>query len=298
MLKGYAIAISIALAMMASSMPVWAEQVQLPSKGIRLNGELTVPEGGSLENGVVLITHGSLAHHEMEIVVAIRDALRERGFASLAISLGFNIDDRNGFYDCAVGPNTHKRHDAVDEIAAWVDWLKGRGAGRIAVMGHSAGGNQTAMYAAERVDPAVTAVILLAPGSYNSESQAASYKNRYGKDLSAMLERARGMAPDALLEGVPFIRCETAAVTAASFLSYYELDASGDTAALAGAIAAPVLVIAGSKDNVVGDIAANFTPLVGDKLKFVMVEGADHFFLDLYMEDVADAAAEFLGERW
>ena len=275
-----------------------AEPVQLAYNNIRLNGELTVPDGGSLGNGVVLITHGSLAHHEMEIVVAIREALAERGFASLAISLGFNIDDRKGFYDCAVGPNTHKRHDAVGEIAAWVDWLKDRGAGRIAVMGHSAGGNQTAIYAAERLDPAVKAVVLLAPGSYDSESQAASYKSRYGKDLSVMLERAKGMAPDALLEGVPFIRCETATVTAASFLSYYEPDANGDTAALAGAIVAPVLVIAGSKDNVVGDIAANFMPLEGDNLKFVMVEGADHFFLDLYMEDVADAAAEFLEERW
>jgi len=298
MLKRFAVAISITLAMMTSSVPVWAEQVQLPWKGIRLNGELTVPEVGSLENGVVLITHGSLAHNEMEIIVAIREALRERNIASLAISLGFNVDDRKGFYDCAVGVNTHKRHDAVDEIAAWVDWLNGQGAGPIAVMGHSAGGNQTAMYAAERLDPAVTAVILLAPGTYNSESQAASYKSRYGKDLSVLLERAGRMAPDALLEGVPFIRCETATVTAASFLSYYEPDASGDTAALAGAIAAPVLVIAGSKDNVVGDIAANFMPLVGDKLKFIMVEGADHFFLDLYMEDVADAVAEFLGERW
>lgn len=275
-----------------------AEPVQLSYKTIRLNGEMTVPDGGSLGDGVVLITHGSLAHHEMEIVVAIREALAERGIASLAISLGFNIDDRKGFYDCAVGTNTHKRHDAVDEIAAWVGWLKGQGAGRIAVMGHSAGGNQTAMYGVERLDPAVAAVILLAPGSYNSESQAASYKGRFGKDLPALLEQASGMAPDALLEGVPFIRCETAAVTAASFLSYYEPDATGDTAALAGAIAAPVLVIAGSKDNVVGDIAAKFKPMAGEKLKFILVEGADHFFLDLYMEDVADAVAEFLEAQW
>ena len=298
MKRPFPFVIAVVAAVLVSIPATRAEPVQLAYKNIMLNGELTVPEGGSLENGVVLITHGSLAHHEMEIVVAVRDALAERGFASLAISLGFNIDDRKGFYDCAVGPNTHKRHDAVDEIAAWVGWLKGRGAGRIAVMGHSAGGNQTAMYAAERLDPAVMAVILLAPGSYNSESQAASYKNRYGKDLSAMLEQAKGMAPDALMEGVPFIRCETATVTAASFLSYYQPDGNGDTAALAGAIAAPVLVIAGSKDNVVGDIAARFKPLEGDNLKFVMVEGADHFFLDLYMEDVADAAAEFLEARW
>ncbi len=278
--------------------PLRSEPVQLDYKDIRLNGELTLPEGQSLQDGVVLITHGSLAHHEMEIVVALREALAERHLASLAISLSFDRDDRKGFYDCADGTNTHKRQDAADEIAAWVDWLKEQGAGRIAVMGHSAGGNQTAIYGAERKDPAVGAVILLAPGSYNSESQAASYKSRFGKDMSELLEQAKAMAPDELLVGVPFIRCESASVTAASFLSYYQPDASGDTASLAASLEAPVLVIAGSKDNVVGDIASKFAPYVGEKLQFVMVEGADHFFLDLYMEDVADAVAEFLEERW
>lgn len=285
------------MGMIAAAASAIAEPVQLPYKDIRLNGELTVPEGHSLKDGVVLITHGSLAHHEMEIVVAIREALAERDIASLAISLSFNRDDRKGFYDCADGPNTHKRQDAVEEIAAWVDWLKGKGADRIAVMGHSAGGNQTAIYGAERKDPAVGAVILLAPGSYDPKSQAASYKSRFGKDLAPILEQAKRMAPDELLQSVPFIRCESATVTAASFLSYYEPDASGDTAAVAASIKAPVLVIAGSKDNVVGDISKNFAPYVGDKLKFVTVEGAGHFFLDLYMEDVADAVAQFLEEN-
>lgn len=287
-----------AVAVAPAASAVWAEPVQLAYNDIRLNGELTVPEGRSLQDGVVLITHGSLAHHEMEIVVAIRETLAERDIASLAISLSLNRDDRKGFYDCADGPNTHKRQDAVGEIAAWVDWLKGKGAARIAVMGHSAGGNQTAIYGAQRKDPAVGAVILLAPGSYDPESQSASYKSRFGRDLAPILEQAEGMAPDELLEGTPFIRCESATVTAASFLSYYEPDASGDTASLAASIQAPVLVIAGSKDNVIGDISKNFAPYVDGKLKFVMVEGAGHFFLDLYMEDVADAVAQFLEENW
>jgi len=298
MLKGFAVAISIALAMIVSSMPVWAEQVQLPWKGIRLNGELTVPELGSLGNGVVLITHGSLAHNEMEIVVAIREALRERNIASLAISLGFGRDDRKGFYDCATGPNLHKRYDAVEEIAAWVDWLKGQGAGPIAVMGHSSGGNQTAVYGAEDPDPAVRAVILLAPGSYDAAGQAATYKKRYDRDLSAVLAQARAMAPGELLEGVPFISCESATVSAASFRSYYESDPRGDTPSLLKAIRVPSLVIAGSEDTVVENLADSIGPLAGENLEFVSVDGADHFFRDLYMEDVADAIATFLGERW
>ena len=216
MVTRLAVAIAAATAVLLAALPAKTEPVQLTYKDIRLNGELTVPEGGNLGNGVVLITHGSLAHHNMEIVVAIREALLERDIASLAISLGFSIDDRKEFYDCAVGPNQHKRYDALDEIGAWMDWLKGQGANRIALMGHSAGGNQTAIFGVERPDPAVRAMLLLAPGSYASALQAANYQRRYGRDLSVVLEKARGLAPNDLLEDVPFILCESATVSATS----------------------------------------------------------------------------------
>jgi pimeloyl-ACP methyl ester carboxylesterase len=298
MLERLTVGIAVATAAILAASPVQAEPVQLTYKNIRLNGELTVPEGGSLGSGVVLVTHGSLAHHNMEIVVAIREALLERNIASLAISLGFNIDDRKGFYDCAVGPNLHKRYDALDEIGAWVDWLKGQGANRIALMGHSAGGNQTAIFGVERPDPAVRSMVLLAPGSYASAQQAVNYKTRYGRDLAAILEKARRMAPDDLLEDVPFILCESATVSAASFLSYYEPNLRGDTPSVLNKSPVPVLVIAGSEDTVVGDLRDSIEPLADENLKFLLVESADHFFLDLYMEDVADAIDEFLGERW
>jgi pimeloyl-ACP methyl ester carboxylesterase len=298
MVKARATGIVAAMAVLLTAFPANAEPVQLSYKGISLNGELTVSEGATLGNGVVLITHGSLAHHDMEIVVAIREALLERDIASLAISLGFNIDDRKGFYDCAAGPNLHKRYDAVDEIGAWVDWLKGQGANRIALMGHSSGGNQTAIFGAERTDPAIRAMLLLAPGSYASASQAASYKARYGMELSKLLETAREMAPDDMLEGIPFFSCESATVSAASFLSYYEPNPRGDTPAVLKKSAIPVLVIAGSEDTVVDNLAESVATLEGENLEFVLIEGADHFFLDLYMEDVADAIDAFMEGRW
>lgn len=274
------------------------EPVRIEHRGIGLNGALAIPPEGALANGVVLITHGTLAHHGMEIVTGLQDALVERGIASLAISLGLNVDNREGFYDCAVGPNTHKLYDAIDEIAAWVNWLKGVGAGRIAVLGHSVGGNQVAAYSAELLDPAVRATILLAPGSFDPAEQAATYSRRYERDLAMVLAQARGMAPEALMVEVPFIRCEKATVSAASFLSYYEPDPRGDTVATAARIGVPVLVVAGSADRVVGNLAPAYRPLAGEKLEFRMVEGADHFFLDLYMEDAADAMAAFLEKHW
>ncbi len=36
-------------------------------------------------------------------------------------------------------------------------------------------------------------------------------------------------------------------------------------------------------------------PMVSDKLKLIVVDGAGHFFRDLYLEDVADGIVEFMG---
>jgi pimeloyl-ACP methyl ester carboxylesterase len=298
MVKGLAIGIAAATVAFLTALPVKAETVQLSYKDIKLNGELTIPDNGTLGDGVVLITHGTLAHNGMETIVMLRESLAERGIASLAISLGFRVDNRTGFYDCAAGVNRHRHEDALDEIGAWMDWLKGQGAGRIALMGHSRGGAQTAWFAAERDDPGVRAVLLLAPAAMDPYASAASYKRRFGKDLSTLLKKAEGMPPDALLEGVPFLQCENATVTAASFISYYADEPRRNTPGLLPRIGKPTLVVAGSEDTVVVGLKGFIEPLVGENLRFLEVDGADHFFLDLFMEDVADAVDEFLQERW
>ena len=298
MVKGLAIGIAAATVAFLAVLPAKAEPVQLSYKDMTLNGELTVPDGSSLGDGVVLITHGTLAHNGMETIVILREALAERGIASLAISLGFGVDNRTGFYDCAVGVNRHRHEDALDEIGAWMAWLKGQGADRIALMGHSRGGNQTAWFATERDAPSLRAVLLLAPATSDHDTAAASYKRRFGKDLSTLLKNAEGMAHDAQMKDVPFLQCENATAIAASFISYYADEPRRNTPELLPKIAKPTLVIAGSEDTVVTGLKDLVVPLAVENLRFLEVDGADHFFLDLYMEDVADAVDEFLQERW
>lgn len=37
-------------------------------------------------------------------------------------------------------------------------------------------------------------------------------------------------------------------------------------------------------------------PLVSDRINLVTIDGADHFFLDFFIEDAADAAVAAIGE--
>ena len=167
-------------------LPAQAAEVELPHAGLTLNGNLELADGRTVPDGVVLITHGTLAHGRMEITRSLQDLLRERGVSSLAITLSLGVDRRAGNYDCSV-PHTHRHADAVSEIAAWVGWLKAKGATSVTVLGHSRGGNQTAWYAAEHRDPVVNKVVLIAPMTQDAAATAAGYQRAFKKDVGPVV---------------------------------------------------------------------------------------------------------------
>jgi pimeloyl-ACP methyl ester carboxylesterase len=279
---------------------VHADVVALPYHGMTLNANL-VQAGSSWPGGpVILMTHGTLAHRGMEIMSGLQDMFAERGISSLAINLGLGLDNRaDAMYDCAV-PHTHRHTDAVDEIGAWLDWLKGQGVKKAALLGHSRGGNQVARFAAAHPDPVLQAVFLVAPQTWDKDRQAAEYRKRYHTDLQPLLARAQKMVADgkgaSFMDDVGFLYCPHSRVSAASFLSYYAADSDMDTPHLLPRIPVPVTVVTGSEDKVEADVAGKVRPLADDRhVSLVVIDGADHFFRDLYSEEIADVVAEKLG---
>lgn len=274
------------------------KEVQIRHQGLALNGALTLAEGKAMADGVVLITHGTLAHNGMEVIKAMQKALGERGVSSLAITLGLGVDDRRGMADCAM-PHRHRHSDAVAEIGAWLAWLKAEGARQVVLLGHSRGGNQTARFAAEHRDPLVTKVVLMAPSTWSEASERDQYQSRYGKPLAAPLAKAEALVKGGKgadpMTGVDFIYCPGATVTAASFVDYYRPDPRFHTPALLPKIAVPVLVIAAADDQVVKGLPEAVKPLAdGKKVSLVTIPQADHFFLDFAAEDAADAVKAFV----
>jgi pimeloyl-ACP methyl ester carboxylesterase len=170
---------------------------------------------------------------------------------------------------------------------------------RLGLLGHSRGGNQTARYAVARGDGDLVAVFLVAPQTGGPDATAAAYRARFGEDLGRVLERARDLVAEdrgtSMLEQVGFLHCADARVAAEAFLAYYAPDADMDTPRLIPAIAAPVVVFAGSADATVPGLVEAVEPLAdGERVRLVVLEGADHFFRDLHSEDIADVVAEVL----
>lgn len=274
-----------------------AEEVRIKYEGLTLNAELSLAEDSSLENGAVLIVHGTLAHNAMETITNLVGILNERDMNVLAINLSLGLDDRHGMYDCAT-PHRHAHLDALGEIDAWLGWLERQGAGPVTLLGHSRGGQQAARFAAEKGHSLLDRIVLLAPATWSEEKAAGGFEKNHGVPLPEMLMKANaqiaiGKGPE-LMKGVGVLYCPGADATADSFVSYYQPDPRRDTPGILNEITLPVLVIAGSEDTVVPDLVEKVEPLAdGERLVFSEVDGADHFFLDLFGEDVADLMEAF-----
>lgn len=275
-----------------------ADEVKIKSGGHALNAMLTVADGKALKDGVVLMVHGTLAHNGMDTIKNLAGVLNERGLSTLAINLSLGVDDRHGMYDCKVA-HRHKHLDALAEIGAWFTWLRDKGAGDVTLFGHSRGGNQAARFAAEVGDPALKRLVLMAPATWNAEAAAAGFERAHKRPLAAVLSEAEARVKAGkgaeMMAGTGLLYCAGADVAAASFVSYYKPDPRFDTPAILAELKLPVLVVAGGKDTVVRGLPERVGPMAdGKRLSFGVVADADHFFLDLYAEDVADLIEEFL----
>lgn len=275
-----------------------AEEVTLEHGGLTLNARLETAREDWQAGPVVLITHGTLAHNGMEIIATLQGLLMDQGLSSLAINLSLGLDDRHGMYDCAV-PHAHRHTDALDEIGVWLDWLKRRGVRRVVLAGHSRGGNQTAWFAAERPDPAVTGVVLIAPATWSESHAVDDYQRRFKTELAPLLARADALVEAGRgaewMEHTGFVYCPDAKVQARSFVSYHAPEPRLDTPRLLDGIEVPVLVVAGSMDEVVPDVAEKVEPRAdGERVRLVVIEGAGHFFRDLNADELAEHVGEFI----
>jgi pimeloyl-ACP methyl ester carboxylesterase len=286
-----------AVALAFSSVAVEAKEVTLKHKGLTLNADYELAAGKTPADGVILITHGALAHRGMETITYLQNLLKDKGYNTLAINLSLGLNNRHGMYDCKV-THRHRNADAAEEIGAWVDWLKGQGVTRVTLLGHSRGGAQTALYAAERDNPSVKAVVLLAP-STRENNDAADYQRRHNKPLAPVLEKAQKLVKDGkggtVLEHIDLLYCPDTSATADSFVSYHGPDPRLDTPSLIPKLKKPTLVVVAGNDEVVVGLDKKMAPLAdGKRVQMKVIDGADHFFRDLYADDAVEAIDAFL----
>lgn len=281
----------LAASLMANS--AQAEQVQIPFEGLTLNGNLELAADKSLADGVLMLTHGTLAHNEMEIISYVQEQMVDYGISTLAINLSYGLDNReSAMYDCTL-PAQHTMQQALAEMDAWQTWLDGQGAGDRWVMGHSRGGNQTAQFAAANQDK-IKGQVLLAPATWDYTKTLEGYGKRYETPIEPILEKAKGMDLKAMIDGISIIYCENSGASAEAVLSYYGNYPEYDTPTVLKETNIPTLVIAGSLDTVVADLPEKMESIDKENIELIVVEDADHFFLDLFADEAVEYAVDFI----
>ena len=288
----------LALALACFAAGARAEEVKIPLGGLALNGELEMAPGKTMADGIILLVHGTLMHGRVELLAGLQKRLSARGLNSLAITLSLAIDDRHGNYDCTRA-HRHRQEDAVGEIDAWIGWLKSRGATSVVVAGHSRGGTQAALHATSRDEPAVSRYILIAPATFDAAETAAAYETTFKTPLAPLLDNADALLKnskgDVMLNDIGLLYCHNASVSAASFVSYYGDDGKKHAPDLTGAIKKPTLMVVAGNDTMMRNLDKLVAP-DPPRLNVVTIDGADHFFLDLYLDDLADRIVEFLAK--
>lgn len=289
----YACAVALGIAAVTAN----ANEVTLRHKGLTLNASLDLAAGKQLQDGVILITHGGLAHRDAEVIKALRAGLNQKGYNTLAINLSLGVDRRHGMYDCQV-VHRHRNGDAPEEIGAWMDWLKKRGVKSVILLGHSRGGAQTALYATEQDNGMVKAVVLLAP-AIRENTDAAEYQRRFQQPLAPVLKQAQKLVKagkgEAVLEHVGLLNCADTSATANAFVSYYVPSPGLDAPALIPKLRKPTLIVVAGGDEVVVGLDKKLSLSANNRrVQMKVIEGADHFFQDIHADDAVEAIDAFL----
>lgn len=284
---------------LAGAVGSFAEEVRLEHVGLGLVANLEVPPGKALTQApVALVLHGTLAHHEMEVIKTLQAGLLSRGVATLAITLSLGLDGRRGMFACE-RQHDHRSGDALEEIGAWMAWLEERGVTSPALIGHSRGAQQIASYALSTPPRPASRLVLIAPPSDTAEVSAEHYRATFSADLATSLAAAKKLieaGEDDTLVAVPgFLHCRSSKVTAAAFLDYYDPRSFEIPLGALDRLQVPVLVVAGSEDRVSPDVAKRISARPANpRVTLQLIDGADHFFRDLFADDVADAVAAFI----
>ena len=118
-------------------------------------------------------------------------------------------------------------------------------------------------------------------------------------DNGGSLATLFGREGDALLEVPGFLYCRPAKVTAAAFHDYYEPDPQHNVLRLMEEVTTPVLLVLAGDDRIVPGLAAAVVDAqprkrFGGRSSVETIDGADHFFRDLFGEDLADKVAAFV----
>ncbi len=260
--------------------------IEFEGKKLKANAEWAVPEGVKPEFAILWL-HGLFQTYSMrEPISQQREFWVSEGFPVLSPTLTLGVNDRKSPYDCSY-PLDHPYELNIEEIKAWIDWLKSQGVRKVILAGHSMGGQQV-IHTARALggDRVVVGVLAVAPAKGTPREHP-------------LLDRAKDLVSAGkgkTLLKTSFFYCNSAEVSARTLYTYYGVDRN--IGRYFRSLNIPVLIIWGGEDDRVKNLPEFLKPYIEGRknIRIEVIDYADHFFRDLAAEDLRDLAVEFFRE--
>ena len=189
-------------------------------------------EQQDFDDEVLLIVHDTFVTGRYPEIVRLRNRLQEEFISTLAITLSYGQNYRRRDRDIkCIGLHAHRHEDALEELAAWFQFLVRRGTRSIFLAGYGRGANQVALFAQTQPSPFLQGLILIDPLVATENTRQDEY-TKYDQNISQVRQQAARMLPSATINEIPFLGCPPhpdTLVTGGAFISYYSDNANLNT---------------------------------------------------------------------
>lgn len=287
----------------------------LTSDRLELQGLLAAPEGGPSDTSVLHI-HGLAGNfYENRFIDYVAGAVASQGINFLTINTRGRDYISDFFFEREDGITEYRQiggvyelfHESIEDISAWVEFLKARGSRRIILQGHSHGALKATYYVHKIDEPVIAGLILLSP-SDDFGRQRKRLGERFDEALGVagkMIDAGRGreLIPSEYFHYPVSANTYSDIFNPNSSLKMFNLSKTDrDDLVELGTITLPTLVVVGSVDEeFIGSPSAYLSGLKAhfkNAMSFTgrIIEGAPHNYLH-FESEVARHIGEWLASN-
>ena len=263
---------------------------------ISLSGNLL---SNQRNESIFLILHGTRGYKGMEIISSLSERLYEEGHDTLSINLSYGINNREDtFLPCDI-KHQHNEYESISEIITWYNYLLLKGYKEINFIGHSRGAFNIVQSLALLGNENKVNSYLLAPVLDTYEGTKTYYENELNIPYDSIINSNEFFFISDKYSNINFLFCQDVIVSSETFKSYLDFSKKENQYPytfgildLLDDIDSQITIISGTDDEILLDSYKRFANINKDNIKFVAIEGGDHFFRDLYLDEVIDIILE------
>ena len=259
--------------------------------GIILNGNLLSRD---INKPIFIIVHGTRGYYEMEIINTLSKSLYDEGFNTLAINFSYGFSSkRNTFLECNITHN-HSEQSSVNELILWYQYLISIGYKDIYFIGHSRGALNV-MQAVTLINDNSLKTFLLAPMIDTYEGTRDYYRDELKIPYDQIISSDDNYLISKRYKKINFLFCENVDVYSKTYRSYLDLSKNKskypftfNIIDLLNNSKVKSTVFSGTDDEIILDSYKALYSIENKNIKIIEIDGADHFFRDLYLEEIVE----------